>query len=75
VFVEIEQRPFAVSLLGDRGGRWQRAIFPMDKLVVDMFGLDDDDLFTLAQSRGNTGDFAVPRKLLAWRQSVGDAAF
>ncbi|PYR26426.1 MAG: hypothetical protein DMF92_18485, partial [Acidobacteria bacterium] len=33
------------------------------------------DLFTLAQSRGNTGDFALPRKLLTWRQSIGDAAF
>ena len=33
------------------------------------------DMFTLAQSRGNTGDFALPRKLLAWRQSIGDAAF
>jgi hypothetical protein len=33
------------------------------------------DVFTLAQSRGNTGDFALPRKLLTWRQSIGNAAF
>jgi Peptidase S46 len=33
------------------------------------------DMFTLAQSRGNTGDFALPRKLMTWRQSLGDAAF
>src|SRR5262249_22709973 len=33
------------------------------------------DLFTLANSRGNKGDFALPHKLQSWRQSVGDAAF
>ena len=33
------------------------------------------DLFALAERRGNTGDFAVPPKLLAWRQRIGDAAF
>ena len=33
------------------------------------------DLFTLAQSRGLTGDFALPRKLTEWRKSVGDGAF
>lgn len=33
------------------------------------------DWFALAQSRGNTGDFALPSKVLAWRQKVGDAEF
>lgn len=33
------------------------------------------DLFTLAASRGNTGDFALPGRLQAWRQKVGDAPF
>jgi hypothetical protein len=33
------------------------------------------DLFALAERRGGTGDFALPPKLLAWRQRVGDAAF
>ena len=33
------------------------------------------DLFTLAASRGNTGDFAVPARLQAWRQKIGDAEF
>jgi hypothetical protein len=33
------------------------------------------DLFTLAKSRGNTGDFALPKQLQAWRASVGDAEF
>lgn len=33
------------------------------------------DLFSLAASRGNTGDFALPAKLQSWRQKVGDAAF
>jgi len=33
------------------------------------------DLFALAERRGNTGDFAVPPRLLAWRQRIGDAAF
>jgi hypothetical protein len=33
------------------------------------------DLFTLAESRGNKGDFALPPKLLAWRKTTGDAAF
>jgi len=33
------------------------------------------DMFTLAQSRGNKGDFALPAKLQSWRASVGDAAF
>jgi hypothetical protein len=34
-----------------------------------------DSMFALAQARGNTGDFALPKKLQAWRQSVGDEAF
>jgi hypothetical protein len=33
------------------------------------------EMFTLATSRGNTGDFALPRQLRTWRQSIGDAAF
>jgi hypothetical protein len=33
------------------------------------------DMFALAQSRGNKGDFALPARLQAWRKSVGDAAF
>jgi len=33
------------------------------------------DLFALAARRGNTGDFALPPRLLAWRESVGDEAF
>ena len=33
------------------------------------------DLFALAASRGNKGDFALPQKLQAWRKSIGDAAF
>ena len=32
-------------------------------------------MFTLAASRGNTGDFAVPARLQAWRQKIGDAEF
>jgi len=33
------------------------------------------DLFALAASRGDTGEFALPAKLKAWRQKVGDQAF
>ncbi|MEW5983177.1 MAG: S46 family peptidase [Acidobacteriota bacterium] len=33
------------------------------------------DLFTLAASRGNTGEFALPVKLQSWRQKIGDADF
>lgn len=33
------------------------------------------DLFALAQSRGHTGDFAVPPKLSAWRKAIGDTTF
>jgi hypothetical protein len=33
------------------------------------------DMFALADGRGNTGDFALPAKLQAWRQDVGDARF
>jgi hypothetical protein len=33
------------------------------------------DMFTLAASRGNKGDFALPQRLQAWRRSVGDPAF
>lgn len=33
------------------------------------------DMFTLAQSRGNSGEFALPGKLEAWRRSLDDAAF
>jgi len=33
------------------------------------------DMFALAEARGNTGDFALPKRLQAWRQSIGDAVF
>ena len=33
------------------------------------------DMFTLAQSRGNKGDFAMPSAIDAWRKRIGDAAF
>lgn len=33
------------------------------------------DMFTLAQSRGNTGEFELPPALVAWRTKIGDAAF
>jgi hypothetical protein len=33
------------------------------------------DLFALAASRGGTGDFAIPRKLQAWRRAIGDGVF
>jgi hypothetical protein len=33
------------------------------------------DMFTLADTRGNSGEFALPAKLRAWRQKLGDAAF
>ncbi len=33
------------------------------------------DLFALAKSRGNTGDFALPQQLQTWRTSIGDAEF
>ena len=33
------------------------------------------DMFTLAASRGNKGDFALPTQLQAWRKSIGDATF
>ena len=33
------------------------------------------DMFALAQSRGNKGEFEMPSALLAWRKKVGDPAF
>jgi hypothetical protein len=33
------------------------------------------DMFKLAESRGDRGDFALPKKLQAWRRSIGDATF
>jgi len=33
------------------------------------------DMFKLAAARGDTGDFALPAKLEAWRKKVGDAKF
>lgn len=33
------------------------------------------DMFTLAEKRGNTGDFALPPKLVTWRKTIGEAAF
>ena len=32
-------------------------------------------MFTLARSRGNNEDFALPHQLQTWRRSVGDAVF
>ena len=33
------------------------------------------DMFTLAERRGNSGDFALPLKLVAWKKALGEAAF
>jgi hypothetical protein len=33
------------------------------------------DMFALSEQRGNTGDFALPPKLLAWRKAMGEATF
>jgi hypothetical protein len=33
------------------------------------------DMFALADRRGNTGDFALPKSLTAWRKNLGDAEF
>jgi hypothetical protein len=33
------------------------------------------DMFSLSQSRGNTGEFEMPPALLAWRKKIGDPAF
>jgi hypothetical protein len=33
------------------------------------------DMFALAQSRDNAGDYELPAALLAWRKKIGDAAF
>jgi Peptidase S46 len=33
------------------------------------------DMFALAASRGNAGEFALPPKLIAWRKSIGDEVF
>jgi hypothetical protein len=33
------------------------------------------DMFALAESRKNAGDYALPPKLLAWRKKIGDAVF
>jgi hypothetical protein len=32
-------------------------------------------MFELAESRGNTGEFALPAALVAWRKKIGDAEF
>jgi hypothetical protein len=34
-----------------------------------------EGLFHLAEERGNTGDYALPRSLRLWRESIGDAVF
>lgn len=34
-----------------------------------------EDMFTLANERGNKGDFALPSALVAWRKKIGEAAF
>jgi hypothetical protein len=33
------------------------------------------DMFALAERRGNTGDFALPPKLVSWRKMIGEATF
>jgi hypothetical protein len=33
------------------------------------------DMFTLARSRGNKGEFALPPRLRAWRTKIGETAF
>ena len=33
------------------------------------------DMFTLARSRGNKGEFQLPKTLQAWRTKVGETAF
>lgn len=33
------------------------------------------DMFTLAQSRGNRGEFEMPPAILAWRTRIGEATF
>ena len=33
------------------------------------------DMFALAERRANTGDVALPPKLVAWRKTIGDATF
>lgn len=39
------------------------------------FGTRFSDMFALAERRGNTGDFALPPKLVAWRKAIGDTTF
>jgi hypothetical protein len=34
-----------------------------------------EGMFRLAEERGNTGDFALPKALTAWKESLGDQAF
>ena len=34
-----------------------------------------EGLFRLAEERGNSGEFALPKKLQLWRESIGEAAF
>lgn len=34
-----------------------------------------DDMLALAKARGSSGDFALPRKLQAWRESMADDLF
>jgi hypothetical protein len=34
-----------------------------------------EGLFRLAEERGNTGEFALPKALSDWKQSIGDPAF
>ncbi len=34
-----------------------------------------DGLFSLAESHGNAGDYAVPPRLLSWRRSISNATF
>jgi len=33
------------------------------------------EMFALAEARGDSGDFALPAKLLGWRRKIGDSAF
>jgi hypothetical protein len=34
-----------------------------------------EGMFRLAEERGNTGEFALPKALTAWKESIGDQAF
>ena len=39
------------------------------------FGTQFGGMFELAEARGDTGDFALPRKLKTWREKIGEADY